>query len=53
MSDPLQCARGDSLQEEERGVADFSEADRNSMEAREDFWSTIRPEINSNDFGRF
>ena len=37
-SDPLQCARGDSLQEE-GGVTDFSEADRDAVEAREDFWS--------------
>ena len=34
----LQCARVDSLQEE-GGVADISEADRDAMEAREDFWS--------------
>ena len=33
-----QCARGDSLQEE-GGVAEFSEADRDAMEAREDVWS--------------
>ena len=34
----LQCARVDSLQEE-GGVADISEADRDAMEAREAFWS--------------
>ena len=34
----LQCARGDSLQEE-GGVADISGADRDAMEAREAFWS--------------
>ena len=34
-SDPLQCARSDSLQEE--GVADVSELDRDAMEALEDF----------------
>ena len=28
---------GDSLREE-RGVADFSEAERDAVEAREDFW---------------
>ena len=36
--DPLQSARCDSLQEE-GGVADFSEADRDAMEVMEDFWS--------------
>ena len=35
---PWHCARIDSLQEE-GGVADFSEADRDAMEARKDFWS--------------
>ena len=35
-SDPLQSARDDSLQEE-CGVADTSEADRDAMDAREDF----------------
>ena len=36
--EPLQSARSDSVQEEGR-VADFSEADRDGVEAREDFWS--------------
>ena len=36
--DPLQCARGDSLQEK-TGVADASEADRDAMEVRKDIWS--------------
>ena len=37
-TDPLRCVRDDSLQEED-GVADFSEADPDAMEAREDFQS--------------
>ena len=36
--DPFQCAKSDSLQEE-GGVADFSEADRDAKAARRDFWS--------------
>ena len=35
--DPLQSAWDETLQEE--GVADFSEADRHAMVAKEDFWS--------------
>ena len=35
--DPLQSARGDSARE--GGGANISEADRDAMEAREDFWS--------------
>ena len=35
-NNPLQFARSDSLQEEEEGVADSSEADRDAMEARGD-----------------
>ena len=37
-NDFSQSARDNSLQEE-GGVADVSEADRDAMEAREDFWS--------------
>ena len=37
-SDPLQFARVDSLQEE-HGVADTSEDDRDAVEAREEFWN--------------
>ena len=37
MGDPVQSVKGDSLQEE-GGVADFSGADRDAVEAREDFW---------------
>ena len=36
--DPLQCPRSDSLHEA-GGGADFSEADRDAMELRKDFWS--------------
>ena len=36
--DPVQNAKGSSLQKES-GVADFSEADRDAVEATEDFWS--------------
>ena len=41
-SDPLQCARSDSSQEEV-GVADVSEADRDAVEGRGDFWSGLSP----------
>ena len=34
----MQCSRGDSFQEE-GGVSDFAEADRDAAEARKDFWS--------------
>ena len=37
---PLQCARGDSLQEE-GGVAGSSEAGRDAMEAGEAFWTRV------------
>ena len=37
----MQCARGDCLQEK-GGVAHFSAADRDAMEAREDFWNVSR-----------
>ena len=38
--DPMQCAEDSSLQDES-GAADFSEADRDAVEAKEDFGSAF------------